>query len=158
LRQQAVSKQSIFLGGGMRVTIRTKATYRDKASSTLSRLVRAPEKIKEYQVSLGIDLSEEERAIITEHQLWDVEVLTRPFFVSEDELKLRPMLGEMQGKSIKFRIQDLASEKGFHQVFLTPLEAMNFRAELKNDVLPKLKKYVDASLEFGSGTTETFDL
>ena len=46
----------------------------------------------------------------------------------------------------------------FHQTFQTPVDAANFEAELRNDILPKLKNYIEASRDAGVSSSQTFEL
>ena len=113
-------------------------------------------------VSLKIELSEEERAIIAAHQLWDVQILTRPLYVAPDVLTKHPELYDQVGTPVSFQIKDLMGvgfpDGGFHQLFQTPVDAANFEAELKNNTLPKLKSYIEASRDTGGSSSQTFEL
>jgi hypothetical protein len=147
----------------MRVTINQWVYQRqEELAGILSKLFSTPRTINEYVVSLKIELSEEERAILTTHQLWDVRVLTRPFFVPADQLTKYPELASQVGSLMHYEIKDLmgagAKDGMFHQTFQTPVDAVNFEAELRDDILPKLKNYIEASRDGGTPSSRTFEL
>jgi hypothetical protein len=129
----------------------------------LESIFSKPRTINEYVVSLKIELTEEERAIITAHQLWDVQILTRPLYVPADLMHKVPaeLLGRV-GQPVRYQIKDLVGAKAkdgmFHQTFLTPVDAANFEAELKNDILPSLKNYIEASRSGIGQSSQTFEL
>jgi hypothetical protein len=147
----------------MRITINTTVGTRiEEPPSFFASLITRRRNINEYIVSLKIELSEEERAIIAAHQLWDVQILTQPLYIAPDALTKYPELHSHVGAPVSFKIKDLVgagtADGMFHQMFYTPVDAANFEAELKNDTLPKLKRYIEASREIGGSSSQTFEL
>lgn len=147
----------------MRVTIDHTCAQRQEETRGFWEAIFATRRtINEYCVSLRIELSEEERAILTAHQLWDVRILTRPFYIPADILRKHPILQSEAGSPIHFEIKDLvgagAKDGMFHQTFPTPVDAANFEVELRNDILPQLKNYIEASRDAGRRPSQTFDL
>jgi hypothetical protein len=141
----------------MKVRIENVRGERDEEQRGFAKVFKTPNKITYYQVSLYLDLSEEERAIITQYQLWDVPIFAGTLHIGDDQLIAHPELSAAP-TSLSFSIQDLASEDGFHQLFDTPLEATNLVVRLKQDVLPRLKEYIAQSQEFGPDSNVAFEL
>jgi hypothetical protein len=159
----AVHELDADIGANMRVTINHELSQRrEESPGFLASLFSPRGTINEYVVSLKIELTEEERAILAAHQLWDVHILTRPFYIPADVLRKHPVLESEVGAPIHYQIKDLvgadARDGMFHQTFATPLDAANFEAELKNDILPNLKSYIEASRDAGSRSSQTFEL
>ncbi len=141
----------------MKVRITNERGERNEMQRGLAKVFKTPAKITFYQVTLNLDLSEEERAILTEYDLWDVVVYTDTLTFMPDELRANPGLESVQG-DVQCRIKNLASDKGYHKAFSTPLEATNFVNKLRQEILPNLKKYIDRSRESGPGSVATFEL
>ena len=141
----------------MKVRITNERDERDEMQRGLAKVFKKPAKITYYQVTLHLDLSEEERAILTEYDLWNTVVYTDTVTFMPDQLRANPGLELAQG-DVPCKIKNLASDKGFHKAFSTPLEATNFVNKLRNEILPNLKKYIDLSRESGPGSVATFEL
>lgn len=143
----------------MKVTIETKPEKRELIRKGFLAKLKAPEYTTEYVVRLHITPSEDEKAILSEHNLWDVEILETDYFMPPDERMAYPeIVPVMTGSPIRSRIKDLMDEKGFHTRFATPVDAKNFEMKLRNETLPLLKKYIDASAEAGKPSSDTFEL
>ena len=97
----------------MRVTISHERTQRpEQTSGFLEAIFGTRRTINEYVVSLKIELTEEERAILTAHRLWDVRILTRPFYISPDYLRKYPTLRSEVGSPIHFEIKTPGWRRG----------------------------------------------
>jgi hypothetical protein len=142
----------------MRIRLENKINHRPEEKGFLAGLFSKKTFINDYIVSLFIQMSEEEKAILTHHMLWDTVLFSAPFRVSEDDLRKYPELGSQIGEACNYRIKDFCSDTGCHQTFSTPVDAKNFETHLRNDLLPKLKSYVDASRDAGKPTSDTFEL
>jgi hypothetical protein len=141
----------------MKVRITNERRERDEMQRGFAKVFKTPAKITFYEVTLHLDLSEEERAILTEYDLWDIVVYTGTLTFMPDELRANPGLAGAEG-DVEYRIEDFASDDGFHRSFPTPLEATNFANKLRLEILPNLKKYIDQSRESGPGSTSAFEL
>ncbi len=141
----------------MKVRIENERLERNEMQRGLAKVFKTPAKITFYQVTLHLDLSEEERAILTEYDLWDEIIYTGTLTFSPDQLRANPGLELAQG-DVEYAISDFAHEDGFHRAFSTPLEATNFASKLRNEILPNLKKYIDKTREAGPGSASTFEL
>jgi len=98
-------------------------------------------------------------AILTVHQLWDVHILSVRDDIPADYLRKFPEL--QSGGLVHYQIKDLVGGNVhgiFRQCFQTPVDAANFEAELRNDILPKLKNYIEASRDAGSRSPQSFEL
>ncbi len=141
----------------MKVRITNERRERDEMQRGMAKVFKKPAKITFYEVTLHLDLSEEERAILTEYDLWDTVVYTDTLTFMPDQLRAKPGLAGAEG-DVPYEIQDFASDEGFHKAFSTPLEATNFANKLRDEILPNLKKYIDQSRESGPGSVATFEL
>ena len=142
----------------MKVKIENTKGERDAAQRGLTKMFKTPEKITYYQVSLYLDLTEEERAILTEYDLWDAPIYNGTFEVASDEMKANPELSSIEGNTLRYCIRDLADDNGFHQTFSTPLPATNLVRELKETVLPRIKLYIANTRQYGPGASLRFEL
>jgi hypothetical protein len=119
-----------------------------------------------FLVSMSVEFTEEERAILTKNNLWDTPILT-------DEVPLNPppeLAAWMRQRGdtsttliITTTIKDLAAppnpEKPFHgsrKAFDSPVEALNFETELKKKHLPSIKRLMEAS-QASLGKSETLE-
>jgi hypothetical protein len=100
-----------------------------------------------YEVSLGVQFSPQERAVITGFDLGAVNVLER-----EPPATLR---GSQNPNDWNLRISSVLDRTDTY-LCATPLEAKNYDTELR-DALPKLKAYLDANATPMSGS-DTFEL
>jgi hypothetical protein len=104
-------------------------------------------KITFYEVSLSVQFSPQERAVINALDLGLVNVLDR-----DPPASLR---GSENSSDWNLRIRGLIDRTDAY-LCATPLEAKNYDSELR-DALPKLKAYLDANATPMSGS-DTFDL
>lgn len=71
---------------------------------------KTPKKIKEYQVILKLDLNEEERAILTEYELWDSVIYYDDGNLPPDVIAAYPVLSDLPS-DVPHTIKSFASEK-----------------------------------------------
>ena len=141
----------------MKVQITNESSERDEYLKGWRKVLTTPKKIKFYQVVLHINFSEEERAILTEYDLWKAVVLYDDVTYDADHIKAHPILATLTDP-LPFTIADFANEKGFHKHFSTPVEASQWVQKLKSEILPKIKNYITASQQTGTGSDDTFEL
>ena len=128
----------------MRVTIEIEEEFRQREiKSFLDRFKSPLTDEKWWVVKTTIDLSEEERAILAQRNLWKVTLL---------ELDT----GNPEFPVVPCSIQDVLGTRPFRQVFYTPVDAKNFQRRLETEVLPLLKSFIQGSAEVSS--SKTFEL
>ncbi|MGA8613650.1 MAG: hypothetical protein WB760_18650 [Xanthobacteraceae bacterium] len=114
----------------MKVRIENQRGERNEEQRGLAKVFKTPGKIVYYQVSLYLDLSEEERAVLTQYKLWDVPIYSGSLHLGSDQLAAHPELSQVQGP-IKFSVRDLAREGGFHQDFRHTVGSYQSRQQIK---------------------------
>jgi len=120
-----------------------------------------------FSVDMILEMSETERAIINEHELYDIELEQTPAYTAEqlrafeaqynDEIEATkdPVLKEvtkqttqltlagLKGESIKTRVGDLLVVP-FSCAFDSPHEAKTYAEKLKTKFLPEIRKLLDS--------------
>lgn len=118
-----------------------------------------------YGLELAIQFNEEEQAIIKERNLESVILMERdiPADVNADKHENRGML-----KKMAIAATSGIDALGFHLTFRkllngpdtyffdTPIDAKNYEVELKQDILPTAKAYLEGNKEVGS--EDSFEL
>ena len=117
-----------------------------------------------YGIELTVTFNEEERAIITERKLADVNILEREFSADFDVGKEanRSLVGKIAKAVVSgterlnpnLTIQKLLDGPDTH-FFLTPIEAKNYTVELR-EKLPEFKDYIMNNAE--TGKDDSFEL
>jgi hypothetical protein len=138
----------------MRVTITTEIISREEAGRRWYQHARY---VKEYEVQLKVELSEEERAILNAYDLWDVVVVTRPLRFPADVLRATPGLAEDEGFQSPYGIFCFVTGN-YTERFPTSVDAANFEAELREIILPKIKQYIHDAHKTAGNRSQTFDL
>ncbi len=112
------------------------------------RLMSKPKTRKRWIVRANIGLSEEERAILTEHKLWD-EVLFKIDLGSGWQAGLSSKDHQYIGhiKALNYSIKDLFKYDPFQIVHYDPSSATNFANELQTEILPRLKGFITHASE-----------
>jgi hypothetical protein len=129
----------------MRVTIEIEEAFRPREiKSFLDRFKPALTDEKWWVVKTTIVLSEEERAILSQRNLWKVILFKRE---THDYADI---------PFVSYSIQDVLSRQPFPQVFDTPVDAKNFQHRLETEILPLLKSFIQSSAEVSS--SKTFEL
>jgi hypothetical protein len=98
-----------------------------------------------HKVLATVEFSEVELATIRQHNLGDAALI-------EEEMEI---LGAPY--HYRYTINDLIKDKTLVRGYPTPLEANRFEHELKTEILPNLKAYIEGNTSQGA-TTETFEL
>jgi hypothetical protein len=145
----------------MHVTINTTKHSRPEARTGFFSAFKTPTMIDEFRVSVIVELSEEERAILTQYNLWDYTVLEVPFQIPPDILAKNPILASQVGKTNEFSIRNIVQGydgQAFGRNFRNPVDAAKFRLQLENETLPKLKSYLVTTKDASSVSSKTFDL
>ena len=70
----------------MKAQIENKPGERDEQLTGFFKFLRTPQKISFYQVSLHLEFSEEERAILTQYKLWGTVVYSDTFTSAPNSL------------------------------------------------------------------------
>ncbi len=96
-----------------------------------------------WSVECKIDFSEEELGVIQQRDLFDLTVYTQAHH-------------NQAGQEIDRTLKEVIKH-GISCTFNTPVDAKNFETYLKEDLLPKLKNYIQASAQKSSGP-QTFEL
>jgi hypothetical protein len=115
---------------------------------------KEPETYPVWVVSVQVDLSEEERAILTQRKLWPKVLYTHEFsaehfqVMSSEEMRL---LGDVT--SVPITIENFFERPTHDIVCYDPVEAKNFAHKMQHEILPRLKSFIQASAEIGSTTT-----
>ena len=115
---------------------------------------KAPETFPVWIVSVEADLSEEERAILTQRNLWPKVLYTHEFaaehfqVMNSEEMRL---LGDVT--SIPVTIENFFERPTHDTVCYDPVEAKEFAHRMQHEILPRLKSFTQASAEIGSTTT-----
>ena len=110
-----------------------------------------------YIVSVQVDLSEEERAILTQRKLWPKVLYTHEFAAEHFQVmnsEAMRLLGDIA--SIPITIESFFEHPTHDTVCYDPVEAKDFAHSMQHEILPRLKSYIQASAEIGS--TKTFEL
>jgi hypothetical protein len=154
----------------MKATVSTETTTQVEtlADGGLFRKAKTRE-LTLYVVSVSVDFAEEERAILTQHKLWDSTVWTDQASPSEyynSLLKAKGLPPDHTTITLTTTIKDLASppghkdyDKPYHgtrRAFNSPVEALNFETELKTKHLPGIKRLMEAS-QASLGKSETLE-
>jgi hypothetical protein len=146
----------------MRVTVENTSEERDRQrAKSVFNLFSPAGKVTDYVVRVSIELSEKERAILAHHHLWEVSLMTDEFRVPPDWLEANPILHSQVGQPKEISIANLINgyDGGpFCRRFSTPVDAKNFEMKLRNDALPKLKRYIEDSNAAGQPSKDTFEL
>ena len=145
----------------MRVTINNEKTSRQEVQKGFFSGFKTPKTINEFYVSVKIELSEEERAIIAQYNLWDYVLFENPFYIPPDQLAKNPILASQAGIMLPTSIKDfieVRDGRSFGRTFGNPVDAANFQRRLETEILPKLKNYLVATKEAGTQTSKTFEL
>lgn len=143
----------------MKVQIDTieKTIEKEKYPGLLNKL-RAAETFTVWRVSTRIELSEEERAIISGRKLWDTVLYTRTFsaghFKNMDYSARR--LGIDDVKSAPVTIKDIFERTLYEVDCYDPVEAQACTHELKTKILPRLKSIISSVA--ASPSSESFEL
>jgi hypothetical protein len=139
-----------------------KATVSTEAKTQIERLQDAglfrrakTREVTLYIVSVSVDFSEEERALLTMYKLWDAPVWNDQIGPSEyynSLLRDRGLPPDYEITTLTTTIKDLAavptSKTPYHgtrRAFNTSVEALNFETELKSKLLPGIKTLMAAS-------------
>lgn len=144
----------------MRITIKTKPEKRELIrTGFISKRFGKVEHTTEYQVLCVVKLSQEEKAIVTENELWDTAVYNHSYYVAPDAFRADPEVGAfMRNGEIPVTIEALCREEGQGHYFPTAVDAKRFEQKLRNEYLPKLKRYIQDSHRSSAGGEETFEL
>ena len=136
----------------MRVTINRDETQKKEKTGIFSSRV-----VTSYRVVLTVDFSETELAIIRQHNL-GTKLIYERHMPKLEEFYIKSNL-PYNDSAIYYRISidRLIKEKPIPIAFDTPIEANNFERELKDDLLPALKGYIEGNTTQGP-KTETFEL
>lgn len=97
-----------------------------------------------FKVLTTVDFSEVEIATIRQNGLGDTAIFQQEMDIFGPHL-------------YRYTIDKLIKDKTWIRGFSTPLEANNFEHELKSEILPTLKSYIEGNMSQGA-TTETFEL
>ena len=122
-------------------------------------------------VGLYLEASEEEKAVIKLNELdqfviWEWKIDNKPNYeqdLAEAKNDLhRKIITEVYEKNGRYTIvpttlADVLSQSPWERTFTSKLEANEFASELKNEVLPKIKKVLAENSQVGP-TSETFEL
>ena len=136
------------------VSTETKTQVETLADGGLFRKAKTRE-LTLYIVSVSVEFSEEERALLTMYKLWDAPVWNDQVAPSEyynSLLKNYDLPPDREPTTLITRIKDLAavptSDTPYHgtrRAFNTSVEALNFETELKTKHLPGIKNLMAAS-------------
>ena len=112
----------------------------------------------DYVVDLFLTFSEEERATLAEFKLWDTPVYQTNFKVRDYYLegKSQEERDMFANEVITYTIGGLVEKQPFGQYFFTPAEAIAYEAQLKNDVLPRIKSIIMSNS--GGRKSSSFEL
>ena len=151
--EKAAAEEPPPPAGKMRVTLETRQQKRPAATGSGAEIV-------EYIVHLKVRVSEEARAILNAHNLWETVLLAHPHYMAPDELKAYPESAtEMAGEMVPFTVKDFLRASGFQQRFATIIEAKAFENQLREETLPFLKRLVEQTKEASADLSpQTFDL
>ena len=105
-------------------------------------------------VDVELLLSEEEKAILNQRQLWDTVLYTY-------SPGIRDVLGDAElwdryyrsGKKLSYSIGEVVNSHPFTLTFLDPISAKDFANELESKILPTLKSYLVSASELSKPRT-----
>jgi hypothetical protein len=141
--------------GKMRVTLGTKPITREEYVKSK---FQGRGTVTEYHVRLNVEISEEQRTILSKYNLWDVTVLGIENYIAPDLSDAHPDIADEIPRAATYSMRDLLSPSGFSQAFPTPVDAKNFETKLRTETLPLIKQYIEDSGKVGPAATETFEL
>ncbi len=112
-----------------------------------------------YYISVTVEFSEEERAVLTKHKLWETEVWSSAL---EPDAQLAALDRDLAKLGIAVppnvsstTIQRLAQGIVWNR-FDTSVEALNFSTDVKTKYLPALKRLIDR-VQGAIGSSETLE-
>jgi hypothetical protein len=95
--------------------------------------------VTQYDVAVFIEFTEEERAILTQYNLWETPAWMIPASFSQAAETMRE-LGHDMPAEYPCTITALANERGAHCQFNSSAEAIDFQNEVKTKFLPAVKE------------------
>ncbi|MGA7787250.1 MAG: hypothetical protein WCA56_03685 [Xanthobacteraceae bacterium] len=95
--------------------------------------------VTQYDVAVFVEFTEEERAILTEYNLWETPAWMVPAGFSQAAETLRE-IGEDMPTEYPCTIAALAHSRGAHRQFSSSAEAIDFQNEVKTKFLPGVKE------------------
>lgn len=132
-------------------------TYQPPKTGLLGRFKSSPT-YTDYVVDLFLTFSEEERATLAEYALWDTPIFQTKLRIRDHYLEtMSPEARDsVENDPVIFNIGGLVEKQPFTQSFFTPAEAIAYEAQLKNDVLPRIKSVITTNS--GGRKSSSFEL
>jgi hypothetical protein len=108
-----------------------------------------------WQVCVTVELSQEERAILSARQLWDVTLYMHDIDQSDYSAESLRMYGDV--KQLPVSIKEFVEGKPyFAEMCRDPVAAKALEHRLETELLPRLKSFIDGSA--APSPKKTFEL
>jgi hypothetical protein len=149
------------LEGAMRVTTRIDPQTRPSVAGFF--FSKKPP-VTEYFVEIKVELSQEERAILDQYDLWDYGLHKTTFRYSADYLEKTPSLAADNNTPITHTVRHFVvgfePHGAYRWKFNTPAEAAAFQLKAETEIMPLLKQLIQDNNLVGElpSTTRTFNL
>jgi hypothetical protein len=133
-------------------------------SSVAGGFFRPRASITEYFVSVKVELTQEERAVLDKFALWDYGLHKTTHRWPDDYLEKHPQFNQDNNTPITHTIRDFVvgfKPHGFYRwKFNTPAEAATFQLKVEKEILPLLKQVIQDNTLVGElpTTKRTFEL
>jgi hypothetical protein len=113
---------------------------------------RAPP-ITEYFVHVYVELTQEERAVLDQYNLWDYGLYKTVFRYSDDYLNAQPSLAADNNTPITHTVRDFVigqhTNDHYRWRFITPSEAAAFQLKVEKEMMPLLKQIISDNMMVG---------
>jgi len=105
--------------------------------------LKTREPVTLYYVDTAIDLSQEERAILTKYKLWP-QVLFKLKYEREDIESIPDHVREVMGDTTEtgVTIEEVFTKMPYSRHFYNRIPAGNFAHRMQNEILPALKTLI----------------
>jgi hypothetical protein len=138
--------------GLMRVSIEVKEiSYEEARRASVFNFLSKSKTIRAWRIATRVDLTEEERAVLIERNLWDKKLYDMNF--SPDHFTNRDRLAMGNIKSAPITIADVFETETHDRYAYDPVEAKQVAQEMRTVVLPRLKAIIKAGTDIPSSTT-----
>lgn len=111
-----------------------------------------------YAVECAIQLTEEERAIITKYNLWNYPLDSEKTHLSyEEQRAMGPLASQaLNGFEMVWKLSDAIKNDTWFRSFSSPIQAEAFEIRLRTEILPRLKQAIELAAK--PPKSDTFEL
>jgi len=141
----------------MRVDIDIQEQVTEYKTGGMLGMFQKTERVTAYVVFSKIELTQQEKDILTRYELWDHIVFQHKQDAATYGPELRASMANWE--PLAFSIKALVNQGNQMRFqFSTPVAAQRFANELQNEHLPNIKRYIEASQQISQPQKRSFDV